>query len=97
MALTSFVGAALMTYGALALLHFHEIFDGIAWSYDNATLLTVLCGVGTVLGFLFQFYVERRRVRRRKDDDEDEDEEPSILARIGLGGKSKSRRRLIRP
>jgi hypothetical protein len=90
MLLTSFLGACLLAYGTLALLHFHDALDAIAWTDANSTLLTVACGIATFLGFAFQFYFDRRRARRLQDGDEGEDDFCSmILGRIGFGGNSK--------
>lgn len=90
MVLTSFLGAALLAYGALALLHFHEMLDAVAWSGENATLLSIVCGAATLFGFAFQFTMERRRARRRKEqeDDGDGDMVTAILGKVGFGGKS---------
>jgi hypothetical protein len=92
MALTSLLGAVLLTYGVLALLHYYECVDAIVWSDANATLLSIVCGGGTLVGFLCQFYLERRRARKLKEQaDDDEDSIGSmILGKIGLGGKSKA-------
>lgn len=88
MALTSFMGTIFLAYGTLALLHFHDVIDAIAWSDDNAGLLSILCGASAFAGLAFQFYIDRRGAQNK--DDSDEDEGPSILARIGFGGSSKS-------
>ena len=90
MALTSFLGAALLAYGTLALLHYHELLDALTWSGENATLLSVLCGIATLFGFAFQFYAERRRARRRSEEEDDGEDGfySAILGKIGFGGKS---------
>lgn len=90
MAFTSFLGATVLAYGTLALMHYHEMLDAVAWSGDNGTFLSVLCGVGTLIGFVFQIYAERRRARRlREEEDDDEDDlYRAILGKIGFGGKS---------
>jgi hypothetical protein len=90
MALTSFAGAAILAYGTLALMHYHETLDAVAWAGNNATLLSILCGVGTLVGFAFQFTMERRRARRSQQDDDDGggDVCSMILAKAGFLGKS---------
>jgi hypothetical protein len=93
MASTSFAGSCLVVYGTLALLHYRETFDAVAWSEENSLLLTIMCGVATLLGFTCQFLIERRRLRKqreREDADDDGDGITSvILARIGFGSKSR--------
>ena len=89
MALTSFLGSTLLVYGTLALLHYHESLDALGWSETNAMFLTILCGMFTVAGFIFQIMFERWRRRQREDEEEEEDGFTSmILARIGFGGKA---------
>ncbi len=87
MALTSFLGATLLAYGTLALMHYHEALDAIGWADTNATFLSVLCGLATFGGFVFQLLFERWRKRReREDEDEEQDGFTSmILGRIGFG------------
>jgi len=92
MTLTSFVGAACLAYGALALMAYHETLDAVCWSDENATLLNIACGVATILGFVGQLLFDRwrtRRLREREDDDNDGDMFSAILARIGLGRRSR--------
>lgn len=93
MALTSFLGSALLAYGTLALLHYHDVMDAVVWAGENAMLLNILCGAGTLLGLAFQVRSERRRLRKLRESEEDDEEEDGvgtmILAKIGLGGKSK--------
>lgn len=92
MALTSLLGAALLAYASLALMHYHEMLDAIAWSEVNASLLSILCGVGALLGFAFQFFRERRRARRLREAEADNEDDmvTAVLGRIGFGSKSKS-------
>lgn len=89
MATTSFAGSVLIAYGTLALLHYREIIDAVAWSDDNSLMLTIGCGIATLAGFAFQFFVERRHQRKLRERDEDEDEDKGItamiLGRIGFG------------
>jgi hypothetical protein len=91
MVLTSLLGAALLAYGTLALLHYYELLDAIAWSDENASALNVLCGSATLLGFAFQFVFDRWRTRRRREreDKGEGDVYSMILGRIGFGRKSK--------
>jgi hypothetical protein len=90
MILTSAFGACLLAYAVLALLHYHESMDAVAWGDDNATLLSVLCGIGALAGFLFQFFFDRWRARKRREAEEDGDEDmiSLILSRIGFKRKS---------
>ena len=90
MILTSAFGASLLAYAILAILHYQESMDSIAWSDDNATLLSVLCGIGALTGFLFQFFFDRWRARKRREAEEDGDEDmiSLILSRIGFKRKS---------
>jgi hypothetical protein len=91
MVLTSLLGAALIAYGSLALLHYYEVLDAITWSEENGMLLTIVCGGASLFGFVFQFYCERRRLRRRKEREEEGEDDAigSILGTIGFGRKSK--------
>jgi hypothetical protein len=90
MILTSAVGACLLTYAILAILHYQESMDAIAWSDDNATLLSALCAGGALAGFLFQFFFDRWRIRKLREAEEDGDEDmiSLILSRIGFKRKS---------
>ncbi|MBM3994206.1 MAG: hypothetical protein FJ303_08645 [Planctomycetes bacterium] len=90
MALTSFTGTILLAYATLALLHFNDVLDAVTWSDDNAQLLSILCGIAAFAGFAFQFSIDRASAKDKEKADDDEDESPSILARIGFGGSSKS-------
>ena len=58
MASTSFAGSTLFVYGTLALFHYRETFDAVAWSEENSLLLTIVCGVATLVGFAFQFWID---------------------------------------
>ncbi|MSQ94490.1 MAG: hypothetical protein EXR98_08030 [Gemmataceae bacterium] len=86
MVLTSVLGAALLAYGTLALLHYREWLDAVAWSDENATLLTVLCGGGALFGFAFQFFFDRWRARKRLDREEEGDDDmiSAILGKLGF-------------
>ena len=90
MTLTSLLGASLLAYGTLALMHFHETIDSLAWSTENATLLTILCGAATLFGFAFQFFFDRRCTRRRKQrqDEGDDDIFSAVLGKVGMKRKS---------
>ncbi len=89
MALTSFLGTLLVAYGTLAILHYHEMFDALAWATESATLLSILCGAATLIGFIFQLMFDRRQARRRREGaDEGNDFTSMILGRIGFGGKA---------
>jgi hypothetical protein len=90
MALTSFLGTLLIAYGTLALLHYHEVFDALGWANESATLLAVLCGAATLIGFIFQLMFNRWQARRNGDGEEEGNGFTSmILGRIGFNGKSR--------
>ena len=93
MGLTSLLGASLLAYGTLALMHFHEMLDAVAWSEDNGIVLTNLCGAATLAGFAFQFFFDRWRARRRKEREDQgaDDVYAMILGKIGFGRKAKKR------
>lgn len=88
MALTSFLGGTLLAYGTLALLHYHEAIDAIGWADNNATLLTILCGLLTIIGFITQFLFDSRRARCENEDEDGDGFTSMILGQIGFGKKS---------
>lgn len=92
MTLTSFMGAACLAYGALALLSYQETLDAVCWTDENSMLLNIVCGVATLLGFVCQMLFDRWRTRRLRDREDDDDSEDglfsSLLARVGFGGRS---------
>ena len=90
MLLTAVFGAALLAYGVLALVHYREWVDAVAWSEENATLLTVLCGGGALFGFAFQFFFDRWRARKRRETDEvgDDDMLSMVVGKLGLGKRA---------
>jgi hypothetical protein len=91
MALTSFLGAICIVYGALALLSYQEALDSVCWTDENSTLLNIVCGVATLLGFVCQLLFDRWRTRRAREREEEESEDglfSSLLGRIGLGRRS---------
>ena len=63
MALTSFLGSALLAYAELALLHYYGMVDAFAWGDEHYVLLNSICGGITLFGFLFQFLLDRRQIR----------------------------------
>jgi hypothetical protein len=70
MVLTSFAGAIIMGYFGLALgNHFGKV-DAVAWSQQKASLLAWGCGLLTVVGFVVQLFMERRRARRQAKEKE---------------------------
>lgn len=89
MIFTSFLGSTLLAYGTLALLHYHEVTDALGWADQNSRLLTSIAIGMTVVGFLFQFFVDRRR--NRKDSEHGDDDADGltrmILGRVGIGKK----------
>ena len=90
MALTALAGSIVLAHGLLALLHYHESLDAVAWADENLVLLNVLCGLTAAFGFAFQFLFDRWR-RRREERDQEGDLIGAVLARIGFGEKSHRR------
>jgi MFS family permease len=74
MALTSFVGTLLLLYSGLALGDKLDRLDAVGWAQDQGTLLNWLCGVVTLVGFVVQLILERRRIRRQRENAEEEQE-----------------------
>lgn len=64
MALTSFTGSVLVCCAGIALLNLYGALDAVAWSEQGATLLNWICGLMALMGFLFQFVLDRRASRR---------------------------------
>ena len=92
MVLTSLLGSSLLVYGTLALLHYRETMDALAWSEQNTLTLNILCSSLTLVGLAFQFVFDRWRTRRRKERAEagGDDLLSSVLGKIG--GKKKVRK-----
>jgi hypothetical protein len=91
MMLTSFMGAACLAYGSLALLNYQESLDAVCWCDENTMLLNITCGGAMLAGFTWQLLFDRwrtRRLREREEEDSDGDLLSNILARIGFGRKS---------
>jgi hypothetical protein len=61
MVLTSAAGTFLMAYSGLCLLQRFAGLDVVALSGAQAPLLNVACGVGTFVGLIVQYMVDRRR------------------------------------
>jgi hypothetical protein len=59
MALTSLLGALLLSSAALMLLHYHALLDAPAWSEASASLLNWIILLLGALGLLLQFSLER--------------------------------------
>jgi len=74
MALTSFVGAMLVVYSGLCLADKMDKLDSVAWAVDQGALLTWLCGTLALVGFVVQYFLERRRIRKQREDAEEEHE-----------------------
>ena len=55
MVLTSLLGSSLLVYGTLALLHYRETMDALAWSEQNTLTLNILCGSLTLVGRRLHF------------------------------------------
>lgn len=93
MILTSLLGSALLGYAGLALMHYYELLDAVAWSEQNTLVLNSICGTFTFFGFLFQFFLNRRQMRRGKaDDDEKAGGFATVLGSFGGGGGKKPKR-----
>jgi len=60
MALTSFCGTLLMSYAGLGLADHLGKLDAVAWTEKRPQILNWLGGAVAALGFLFQFFLERR-------------------------------------
>jgi hypothetical protein len=73
MALTSLAGTVLMGYAALSLLNHYATVDTVAWTGQGTVLLNWICGLFALLGFGFQFYLDRRRSKRERGDDKSKD------------------------
>ncbi len=61
--LTSFLGALLMGYCGMGLMHHQGTLDAVRWSQQNGQLFTWGCGLLCVLGSAVQFLRERGRGR----------------------------------
>lgn len=66
MALSSFAGALIMAYSGLCLADSLGKLNAVDVAGQQGTLLTVLCGVLTVVGLLVQFVLDRRRIRNER-------------------------------
>jgi len=60
MALTSYCGTLLLGYAALGFADRLGKLDAVAWTEKRPQILNWLCGAVAVVGFLFQFMLERR-------------------------------------
>lgn len=85
MAFTSILGTLLLEYSGLSIGDKLGYLDAVGWADAQGTLLNWLCGAGALLGFAFQFLVERRRIRKAKAKDEDEDERDRYSSRSYRG------------
>lgn len=73
MALTSLAGSTLLCYAGLGFLNAQGSLDAVTWIETGATLLNWICGLMAVMGFLFQFLIDRRASRRFAEEDGDDD------------------------
>jgi hypothetical protein len=91
MALTSLAGTILMSYAALSLLNHYGSMDAVAWVDQGTILLNWMCGFVAVLGFGFQFFLDRRRIKKERKEDKSTIGSWDILfgggVRWGLGKK----------
>lgn len=72
MALSSLVGAVLLSYSGLCLLNRYGALDAVAWTEQGAVLLNWICLLIALLGFIFQFLFTRRLKRKEKADPKEE-------------------------
>jgi hypothetical protein len=63
MTLTSFAGTVMLGYFGLCLANHFGKLDAVTLARDKIEMLNLACGIGTLLGLLAQFVVERRRAR----------------------------------
>ena len=61
MALTSFTGTLLIACCGLALMNRAGKIDAVAWTEQGAVMVNWLCGLGTGLGLIVQYILDRRR------------------------------------
>lgn len=94
MALTSLAGTIVLGYSALSLLNHYGTMDAVSWTDQGRILLNWICGLLAVLGFGFQFLLDRRGFKR-EDDDEKKETGPldSLLGRGVKWGFGKSFRK----
>lgn len=82
MALTSLAGAALVCYAGLALLNWQGALDAVAWTEQSTALLNWSCALMAVIGFLFQFLLDRRALRRCDEDETEDDGKFFLFSRF---------------
>ena len=92
MMFTSLLGSSLLVYATLALLHFREFLDAVAWADQNTLTLNLLCGCMTLFGFTFQFFFDRWRLRRRKERGEQGSDDLFTSVIGSIGGKKKPKK-----
>jgi hypothetical protein len=80
MALTSAAGTILMAYAGLSLANSLGSLDAVGLAENQGTLLNLACGVVTLMGFIIQLLLDRRRrrepnrrVSRRRGESVNED------------------------
>jgi hypothetical protein len=61
MALTSITGTILMACASLALLNRSGKIDAVAWTEQGTVMINWLVGLGSLLGLIVQYVLERRR------------------------------------
>jgi hypothetical protein len=88
MILTSLLGASLLVYATLALVHYYEFIDVVTWSEENSLMLNSACGIITFIGFVCQFLLNRGQKKRAHSDEEG----PFASILGSVGGKKKSKR-----
>src|SRR5262249_35214264 len=81
MLLSSLAGTLLMAYSGLCLAEQLSHFDAVSWSQQRLVLLDWACVGVTLLGFVLQILLERRRHKKPAQTDEDMDEEGERLRR----------------
>lgn len=68
MALFSFIGAVLVLHSGLCLVDTLGKMDSVAWSQKKRLMLDVIAGVSTAVGFMIQFYLDRKRKKKGRKD-----------------------------
>ncbi len=70
MALTSLAGALLLSYCGLALLHHYGTLDAPACAEQGQVLLNWTCCLLALVGWLLQFFLDRRLRARHQEEEE---------------------------
>ena len=66
MALFSYVGVTLWVHSLLVLLDKFGQIDCVTWSRGHLLMLDVIIGISTAVGFMIQFYFDRKARKKKK-------------------------------